>query len=640
MNISDLQVSYRQGTLSPREVVAASALRMAEGDAAIWISRLDEKALAARVDALRSPESQPLFGVPFAIKDNIDLAGLPTTAACPDFAYAPAENAFVVQRLIDAGAVPMGKTNLDQFATGLVGTRTPYGVCRNAFDPAYIPGGSSAGSALAVASGQVAFALGTDTAGSGRVPAAFNNLVGLKPTRGLFSNRGVVPACRSLDCVSVFARTVADARAVFQVLAAPDAADPWSRRQAARRDPAGPVRFGVPRPDQLTFFGNGGYERLFAGRVRDLQALGWQKTEIDFAPFLETARLLYEGPWVAERTAAIRNFLAENPESLLPITRHIIAGGLKASAVDAFEASYRLQALRRQVDVAWEAMDLLLTPTTGTHYTLAEVEADPLGTNANLGAYTNFMNLLDLCAVAVPAGFTPAGLPFGVTLAAPAFRDAWLLDQAEEIVECGMRNAEYGVSAHSLRTPKVGRDRPHTEGVGPDGGGQTPYTSGRDRPHTEGVGPEGGGQTPYRSDVEGQTPYKCDLIIQFAVCGAHLLGLPLNHQITDRGGRFVRATRSAPCYRMIALPGPIPKPGMLRQSSGGVAIDVEVWEMPLEHFGSFVAGIPPPLGIGTVLLEDGGQVKGFICEGVAAEEGATDISHFGAWREYLKSIGK
>ncbi len=606
MKISELQASYHQGILTPRDVVAESARRMAEGDPAIWISRVGEDALAARLQALRSPENQPLFGVPFAIKDNIDLAGLPTTAGCPDFAYAPAENSTVVQRLIDAGAIPMGKTNLDQFATGLVGTRTPYGICRNAYDPAYIPGGSSAGSALAVAYGQVAFALGTDTAGSGRVPAAFNNLVGLKPTRGLFSNRGVVPACRSLDCVSVFARSVADARAVFQVLAAHDAADPWSRRQASRRDPSGPVRFGVPRPDQLRFFGNGDYERLFADRVRELQALGWQKTEIDFTPFLETARLLYEGPWVAERTAAILNFLAEKPESLLPITRQIIAGGLKASAVDAFEASYRLQALRRQVDVAWEAMDLLLTPTTGTHYTLAEVEADPLGTNANLGTYTNFMNLLDLCALAVPAGFTTAGLPFGVTLAAPAFHDAWLLDRAEEIVECGMRSAECGVSAHSLRTPKAGRDRPPTGGLA----------------------------------GEGQTPYKSGLITQFAVCGAHLRGLPLNHQITDRGGRFVRATRSAPCYRMIALPGPIPKPGMLRQSTGGVAIDVEVWEMPLEHFGSFVAGIPPPLGIGTVLLEDGGQVKGFICEGVAAEEGATDISHFGAWREYLKSMGK
>ncbi|HYN11782.1 MAG TPA: allophanate hydrolase, partial [Burkholderiales bacterium] len=504
------------------------------------------------------------------------------------FAYVAKASAAVVDALLAAGAILVGKTNLDQFATGLVGVRSPYGVPGNAFNPDYLPGGSSSGSAVTVAAGLVSFSLGTDTAGSGRVPAAFNNLAGLKPTKGLLSTRGVVPACRSLDCVSIFALTAADAAVVVRAARGFDAADPFSRREAppARAMPrsfAG-CRFGVPRDEQLEFFGNRETPRLFDAFLRKLTDMGGEKITIDFAPFLETARLLYEGPWVAERYVAIREFIERQPQALHPVTAGIIGGATRHSAIDAFAAYYRLQALRRQTAPVWDSIDILVTPTAGTIYTIAEVQADPVRLNNNLGYYTNFMNLLDLAAIAVPAGFQSDGLPFGATLAAPAFTDEALC----ALGDVAQRAAVKTMGATGLAFPKNGTQ-------------ENPSAN----------------------------------LIPLAVCGAHMSGLPLNHQLTERGARLARTCRTAPQYRLYALTDfAPPRPGMLRADAGG-AIDVEVWDVPAAAFGSFVEGIPAPLGIGTVTLEDGQQVKGFLCESHATR-GARDITSLGSWRQFIK----
>jgi allophanate hydrolase len=539
------------------------------------------------------PGALPLYGVPFAIKDNIDLAGVPTTAGCPEYAYVPERSAFVVQRLIDAGAVPLGKTNLDQFATGLVGARSPYGACGNAFDPAYVSGGSSSGSAVAVALGQVSFSLGTDTAGSGRVPAGFNNLIGVKPTRGLLSGSGVVPACRTLDTVSIFTLDAADAGRLLDVVAVHDREDPYARPDQVPQlglagIPESGFRFGLPAPGQLEFFGDKDYATLFGATVDRLRSLGGEPVAIDLAPFLEAARLLYEGPWVAERYAAIRDFFDARPEALFGVTRDIIGGGRAPRAVDAFEAQYRLQALRREAEVVWDSVDLVLTPTAGTIPTIAAVQADPLRVNSDLGYYTNFMNLLDLCAVAVPSGFRADGLPFGATLFAPAFRDRELLPIADRLQRAaGLPLGATGCPQHER--PPLAPDERHR--------------------------------------------------IPVAVCGAHMSGLPLNHQLTDRRARLLRATRTAPEYRFYALPGgPPERPGLVRVGSGGAAIDVEVWTVPADRFGSFVAGIPSPLGIGRVRLEDGSEVPGFLCETVATQ-GAVEITGLHSWRRYIESGG-
>lgn len=432
LSIPALRQQYLAGSLTPPALVEQLDACIGTNDPHnVWIRRLSKAEMLAYAHKLqgRNPADLPLYGIPFAIKDNIDLAGIPTTAACPDYAYTPEKSATVVQKLIAAGAIPVGKTNLDQFATGLVGARSPYGAGRNAFNPDYISGGSSAGSAVSVALGLASFSLGTDTAGSGRVPAAFNNLVGHKPTCGLLSTSGVVPACRTLDCVSIFAQDATDAEAVLSVAQGFDADDPYSRRAAPVAKTLGSsFTFGVPRDDQLEFFGNPETPGLFRDAVARLQALGGNPVTIDFAPFLETARLLYEGPWVAERYAAIREFIENKPEALFPVTRQIISGATKFSAADTYAALYRLKALQRRNEAAWECMDVLLMPTAGTIYTVTEVEADPVRTNSNLGYYTNFMNLLDLSAIAVPAGFQANGLPFGVTLCAPAFSDALLLN--------------------------------------------------------------------------------------------------------------------------------------------------------------------------------------------------------------------
>lgn len=437
LNIANLRGQYLSGHLTPSALVEQlDAYIGAEDPHHIWIRRLTRDEMLAYAQKLdgQNPESLPLYGIPFAIKDNIDLVGIPTTAACPDYAYTPEKSATVVQKLIDAGAIPVGKTNLDQFATGLVGARSPYGAGRNAFNPDYISGGSSSGSAVSVALGMASFSLGTDTAGSGRVPAAFNNLIGHKPTCGLLSTSGVVPACRTLDCVSIFALSVADAAAVLEAAQGFDEADPYSRPADIGKPPLGSqFKFGVPRDDQLEFFGNPETPQLFRTAVERMRSLGGKAITIDFSPFLETARLLYEGPWVAERYAAIREFIETRPDSLFPVTRQIISSATRFSAADTYSALYRLKAMQRRTEMVWNDIDLLLTPTAGTIYTVEDVTAEPVQCNSNLGYYTNFMNLLDLSAIAVPAGFQANKLPFGITLAAPAFSDSMLLKVAADM---------------------------------------------------------------------------------------------------------------------------------------------------------------------------------------------------------------
>lgn len=471
-----------------------------------------------------------------------------------------------------------------------MGTRSPYGACNNSFDPAFISGGSSSGSAVTVAAGLVSFSLGTDTAGSGRIPAAFNNLVGVKPTCGWLSTSGVVPACRSLDAVSIFALTASDAAVVLDVARGFDEADPYSRQDQSRKGADFPVaplsfRFGVPLATQLEFFGDGEYARLFEAAVAALEALGGVKVPLDFAPFLDTAKLLYEGPWVAERYAAIEGFLRTKPESVFPVTRQIIAQGQAASAVDAFRAQYRLKALAAEARRAWEQVDLIVTPTAGTIYRIAELLEDSVRLNSNLGRYTNFLNLLDLAAVAVPAGFRADGMPFGITLVGQARSDHSLLALASRF--------------HAGQAAPVGA------------------------------------RLPLPSSAVGEVPFAPSSRIDVAVCGAHLSGLPLNGQLTERGAVLMARTHTAACYKLYALQGGPPlRPGMVKVSEGGEAIEVEVWSMPAEHFGSFVAGIPSPLGIGKVLLADGRQVPGFVCEGLGVQ-GAKDITAFRGWRAYL-----
>jgi len=558
------------------------------GDDKVWIHLLPRDELLAIAKGLEvtDPASKPLFGVPFAIKDNLDLAGHPTTAGCPSYAYTPDKSATVVRRLMEAGAIPIGKTNLDQFAAGLNGTRSPYGAPRSALNAEYISGGSSSGSAVAVASGLVSFSLGSDTAGSGRVPAQFNNVIGMKPTKGLLSTSGLVPACRSLDCVSIFALCSDDARDVLAVAKSFDATDPFSRHEALATFPrqVKGTRFGVPRREDLQFFGNREGERLFDSTLERIVGLGGALVEVDLRPFLETARLLYEGPWVAERYVAIREFIDRNPEALFPVTRQIIAGGAKPLAADAFVVYYRLKELQRITDAAWREIDAMITPTAPRPYTVAELLDDPIRLNSNLGYYTNFVNLLDLAGVAFPGGFQRDGLPFGVTLLARAFTDAGLLELSDEI----HRALDFPLGALDTRIPAK-RKRPAASAVA---------------------------------------------AVRVAVCGAHMAGLPLNGQLVDRGGRLVRTALTAPRYRLYALPGgPPARPGMIRVEPGK-AIEVEVWEMPTSTFGSFVDGVPPPLAIGTVELADGEKVKGFVCEAHGTID-ALDITELGGWRRYI-----
>ena len=435
LNIDHLRAQYQQG-FTPTDLVKQLATLIAVDTHHAWIYRLTLDEMLDYAGKLESKkmEDLPLYGIPFAIKDNIDLAGIPTTAGCADYAYTPDKSATVVQRLIDAGAIPIGKTNLDQFATGLVGTRSPYGACKNSINPDYISGGSSAGSAVSVALGHVSFSLGTDTAGSGRIPAAYNNLVGVKPSLGLLSTTGVVPACRTLDCVSIFAKKTQDASAVLQVAQGFDALDAYSREGIVQiKNWPENFSFGVPKPNQLAFFGDNESPQLFKQAVSKLELMGGKAVEIDFAPFIETAKLLYEGPWVAERYAAIKDFFDAKPDSIYPITKQIIGNAKKFSAADTYNAMYKLKALQRKANAVWPNIDVMVTPTAGTVYTIAQVQADPIQTNTNIGYYTNFMNLLDMAAIAVPTGFYANGLGFGITISAPAFSDNALINLANRL---------------------------------------------------------------------------------------------------------------------------------------------------------------------------------------------------------------
>ena len=579
LDLAALREAYASGRLSPATLIPRLLEQIAEdADYGAWIRVLRPDELQEYLDGLAGQDSQslPLYGVPFAIKDNIDLAGVSTTAACPAFAYTPQHSAAAVQRLVAAGAVPLGKTNMDQFAAGLVGTRSPYGVCRNAVNPEFISGGSSSGSAVAVARGHVSFALGTDTAGSGRVPAAFNGLVGMKPTRGLVSTRGVVPACASLDCVSVFSRCAGDAHEVLTALAGFDSMDPFSRMGHQRQLLPQRFSFGVISPESLEFFGDEEYAQCFSAAVGRLEALGGRPVTMDFAPFAEAARLLYQGPWVAERLAAIEAFFDHQPDAVFPVTREIIGGGRVPSAVDAFRGWQRLASLRRAAEQALAGVDVLVTPTAPTHYHIDAVLADPVKLNTNLGYYTNFMNLLDLSACAVPAGQVSDGRPFGITLVADRFADRALLDLAARLEGTSLA------------------------GAGPGAAG----------------------------DVATE-------LASLVVCGAHMHGLPLNHQLTERGATLRAATRTAPLYRLYALPGGPPlRPGMVRVAEGGAAIAVEVWDLPRESLGSFLEGVPAPLSIGRVMLADGSSALGFLCESWGLQ-GARDITAAGGWRAYL-----
>lgn len=571
--------AVRSGATSAVAVAENTLARLAAYDAVqpqIWISRIapgDLLAAARAVDArVAAGEPLPLAGVPYAAKDNIDVAGFETTAACPAFAYRPAGSAGVVERLEAAGAICIGKTNLDQFATGLVGTRSPYGIPRNAYNLAYVSGGSSSGSSVAVAAGLVPFALGTDTAGSGRVPAAFNHLVGFKPSKGRWSTRGLIPACRTLDCITVFTDTVADARLIDQVVAGFDPADPWSKPLADT--PIRPARIGVPRRDQRMWFGDGQSEYLY-DRALDRLAAGAGIVELDIAPLLEAARLLYGGPWVAERTAAIATLLAENPAAIDETVRSVVEPGKNIGAVELWNGIYRLAELKRHTDAMWNTVDLLAFPTTGTTYRVAELLAAPVTLNSNLGLYTNFVNLLDMAAVAVPAGIRANGTGFGITLIGPAGSDHGLFAAAENYL------APAGLSA------------------------------------------------PPPLDLEGKME-----TVQLAVVGAHLKDMPLHWQLTSRDASFVGAFETAPTYRLYAMADSVPPKPALVHSQDGAPIKVEVYELDIAAFGSFVAEVPAPLAIGTVTLADGTSVKGFVAE-PRATTGAEDITHLGGWRAYI-----
>lgn len=565
MTVRKLLTGYRTESLDPEEVINRCYERIDQVSELqhIWIHLIPRNDALAAVQNLPPDRNLPLWGIPFAVKDNIDVEGLPTTAACPDYKYVAEETAPVVQRLLDAGAILIGKTNMDQFATGLVGVRSPFGSCHSVFDSEYVSGGSSSGSAVAVALGLVAFSLGTDTAGSGRVPAAFNHLIGLKPTRGYLSCSGVVPACKSLDCVSIFTNITEDAEDVLSVAGAPDPADPYSRMPCPRSLPTH-VRIGVPLPEQLEFFGDTEAATLFTSTVSSTPWVLAEVREIDVQPFLDTAKLLYNGPFVAERLMAAGELLKNKPESLLPVLVGILKDAYRWTATDVFEAFAKLEATRKAVSHIWKDIDVLLLPTTGTIYKIADVQADPVKLNSTLGYYTNFVNLLDLCAIATPAGFRSNGLPFGVQWIAPAWTDIDLL-----------RFAEHWQKA--------------TEAA-----------------------------------------------IELAVVGAHLRGQPLHHQIAECGGYFLRQCKTAPNYRLYELAQLIPpKPGLVRVEESGAQIEVEVYRIPQEGFGRFVAHMAAPLSIGTVLLEDGSPVRGFLCESVATR-GAVDITKWGGWRAWLK----
>lgn len=597
LRIPQLKAAYASNKLSPRQLMAQlSANAETLSDYNMFIHLLTESEREPYLQSLEATEinSLPLWGIPFVIKDNIDLAGIPTTAACKEYSYVPETSASVVQALISAGAIPLGKSNLDQFATGLVGTRSPYGVCHNAFDFDMISGGSSSGSAVSLALNLCSFSLGTDTAGSGRVPAAFNNLVGLKPTKGLLSTNGVVPAVRSQDVVSIFALNAQDANQVFDVAAQYDDQDEYARPASELTPPAWNTKpvLGIPDQNSLFFCDDPLAEKQFHQTVQHLVEMGYEIQEIDFSPWLETAKLLYEGAWVAERYVAIEDFFNANETQIDPTVCKIIAGARNLSAAQAYKGAYALQKAQRQTESLWQTIDCMVTPTTPSIFTIQQLQADPIGLNSALGTYTNFMNLLDYAAVAIPTGFRSDGLPTGITAFGPAGTDKRLLRLAD------VWQYEFVHTAGAKKTPVP---TPNAEAF---------------------------------SDSQ---------IIPLAVVGAHLTGFPLNDQLLERSAKLIQTTQTAPKYAFYELAGgPILKPGLVKIDpenddikENGVSIEVEVWAMPKQHLGSFLALIPSPLGLGKVELMDGSQVVGFICEPNGIK-GAKNISHTGGWRNWMK----
>lgn len=589
--IPELRTAYENG-VHPVDVIDEIFARLeAVDDPAIFIHLCDREALRAEARALGAFDpDKALWGIPFAAKDNIDVAGLPTTAACPAYAYTPSTDAYVIAKLRASGALMIGKTNLDQFATGLVGVRSPYGAPRNSVDPLVVPGGSSGGSGVIVGHGIVSFSLGTDTAGSGRVPAALNNIVGLKPSLGALSASGVVPACRTLDTISIFALTVDDAYAAFDVAADYDEADAYARPIATNALHAVPtgLRVGVPDAKSIEFFGDEIQEQAFRRDVAVLAASGADIVEVDFTPFYDVAHMLYEGAWVAERYTVIEDLLKEDPDAVHPVTRQIICHAESLSAADAFRGMYRLQDLKRVAEAALAELDLLCVPTIPTFYSVADLEVDPVTPNSNFGTYTNFVNLLDMCGIAVPTAPRGDGRPGSVTLLARFGEDALTASVARYFELDCPRNL--GATDHKAT-----------------------------------------GISPLSNQAKSDR-------MELAVCGAHMADLPLNWQLTDRDGAFVRAAKTSANYKFYALAGgPPERPGLVRtEGSGSQPIALEIWSLPMDHVGSFLAGIPSPLGLGSVELDDGSFVKGFICE-ASGTAGARDISEFGDWRTYLSS---
>jgi allophanate hydrolase len=592
LDLSTLARVYQSGEVSPRAVLQVILERIAAySDRAVWIHRLPSKALLSRAEEVArhraAGEKLTLFGIPFAIKDAIDVAGYPTTAGCPAYAYTAERTAPAVQNLLDAGAILVGKTNLDQFGTGLAGDRSPYGICHNVFNPSYISGGSSSGSAVAVGAGLVSFALGTDTAGSGRVPAGCNNIVGFKPTPGTISKEGVVPSCKSLDCVSIFALTADDAQTVLSVM---NEENPSDNPSCIAHDPSPlTLSFAVPHDEDLEFFGDGDYKTSFHQTIRCMQ-LGWQRSTFDFQPFREVASLLYEGPWLAERLAGLSDFMRDHAADMHPVTRTVIQGGARYSAADYFRASYRLKELREICLKVFDQADMLVVPTMPTCPSLANVQSDSAGWSRRLGHYTNFVNLLGLAAIAVPAAFTERGLPFGITMIGPAGSDERLL--------------EWGMTWQRLVNLPLGATRQ-----------AIPAKNNQPNAVATNVVPEGH--------------------VRLAVAGAHLRGQSLHPALRELGGRFVRVDRTAAQYRFLAFTDlDPPRPGLLRDPERAGSIQIELYDLPMAAFGALVDSVAPPLSIGTIELEDGTFVKGFLCESWAARK-AQDITDFGSWAAFL-----
>lgn len=577
MSIEKLRKMYADKVCTPEEVITEIIARSnADAQMNIWITPPSLDIIQPYLDQLKKkdPVNAPLWGIPFAIKDNIDMAGVPTTAGCPDYAYIPKTHATVVERLVEAGAIPIGKTNLDQFATGLVGVRSPYGETHNALRPELISGGSSSGSAVAVARGHAAFSLGTDTAGSGRVPAALNNIVGYKPSLGAWPVKGVVPACESLDCVTAFTQTLEDAIMVDTIARGLDENDQWSKHIPFPA-PVLPKKICLPK-EPIHFFGPyaATYKKAWEDSIDKIEALNIPIEYIDSQLFSEIAAILYDGPWVAERWSEIGSFIESHPpNTVFPITENVLrlGSGSNYNASSVFEAMHKIQAARHQTRKRLEDA-VLIMPTVGGTWTREQVREDPIETNSKLGNYTNHCNLLDLSAVALPSGFAEENTPFGITLFARSDSESLIYGLGELYV-----NQVQHFHKNELNHIKT---------------------------------------------------------VLVSVCGLHMRGYPLEKQMYECGATFIREDVTAPTYQMIMLPTDPQKPGLIKKQNGGASIHLEIWEMPIESLGSFVTSIPSPLGFGKIELQNGEEVSGFICEAFAAEF-SEDITELGSWRNLV-----